>query len=77
MTILITHILTLLTFMFGYIIGQNSQPDRPLELKFPKIIRKKHVIGAIPKLTQTQIERKGTRYEAAEKAMEETLRDIL
>lgn len=76
--ILAVWVLTLITLYIGYIVGQRSMSNKPLNLKFPRIIpRKKQKLGAIPKISQIEIEKKGTRLEATEQAMEETLDGIL
>ena len=73
---LITVAVTLLTFYLGYHLGQKAALQEPISLKFPKIFKKKTKIGAIPKLTQTQIEKKGTRLEETEDAMTKTLDEL-
>ena len=74
---IITWLLSLLTFLIGYIIGQKSISKEPLDLKLPKIHLRKPVLGAIPKLSQKEIEKKGTQLEATEGAMLETLDKVL
>ena len=77
-TILITHLLTLLTLLIGYNVGVKSHSTDPLKVKIPRIFpKKKTKLGAITKMSQTDIEKKGTRLEETEKAMEETLDKII
>ena len=75
MLFIITWAVTLISLYIGYIVGQKSMSEKPL-LKIPSIKRlfsKKPVLGAIQKISQKEINKKGTRLEATEQAMEETL----
>ena len=74
--IFLTWVFSILSICLGLYIGSQFT-DKPINLKLPKIIKRKHIIGAIPKLTPTDIELKGTRREDTMKAMEETLDDLL
>jgi len=73
---ILTWVFSILSMCLGLYVGSQFA-DKPINLKLPKIIKRKHVIGAIPKLTPTDIELKGTRREGTIKAMEETLDDLL
>ena len=77
LTEIITWLLTLLAFYIGYVIGIKARSENPLDFKIPKIRKKKRKLGAVPKLSVTELEKKGTRLEETEKAMEETLDEIL
>jgi hypothetical protein len=72
MIIIVTGILTLSSFYAGYVLG-SQLTTLPIKPKLPKIFRKKEKLGSIEKLTQRDIDRKGTRAEQTEKAMEETI----
>lgn len=73
--IIVTYIFSLLSLYIGYIIGSN-RTDKPVKINFP-IFKKKTQLGSIPKLSQKDIELKGTRRGDTEKAMEETLDQII
>ena len=77
MLFIITWILTIVTFILGYIVGQKSIKNEPINIKFPKILKKKSTLGAIQNISQKELEKKGTRLEATEQAMTETLDKVL
>lgn len=72
--IILTWVFSILSISLGLYIG-SQRTETPI--KFPTIIKKKHTIGQIPKMTPTEVELKGTRREGTIKAMEETLDEIL
>lgn len=75
--LVITWILTLSTFFIGYWLG-SQKTDKPFAITLPKhIFKKKSILGAIPKLSVVEMEKRGTKLEATEKAIEETLDGIL
>jgi len=76
LTILITHALTLLTLYIGYLFGKYSYDKSTPKLPNIKRLFKKPVLGAIPKLTQAEIEKRGTRLEQTEQEMTKTLDEI-
>lgn len=72
--IILTWVFSILSISLGLYIG-SQRTETPI--KFPTLIKKKHTIGQIPKITQTDIELKGTKREGTIKAMTETLDEIL
>ena len=71
----ITWIISILSVYIGYVIGAQ-QTDKPIKIKLPKF-KKKTKVGAIQHISQRELELKGTRRGAAEKAMVETLDEII
>jgi hypothetical protein len=71
--IIITYFGSLISIYLGYKIGSKQE----INIKLPRIFKKKHSLGAIPKLSPKELELKGTKRGDAEKAMEETLDKIL
>jgi hypothetical protein len=68
---------TLLTLYIGYLFGKYSY-DKPTPFKFPSLrLKPRQPLGAVSKISQMELEKRGTRLEATEKAMEETLKEIL
>lgn len=68
--------ITVLSVCLGIYIG-SLQTNTPLNIKVPHIFKKKNHLGAIPKVTPREIDMKGTKREATEQAMTETLDKIL
>lgn len=73
---IITWVFSILSISLGIYIGSQFS-DKPIKLKPIRIFKKKSPIGAIQKLSQTEVELKGTRREDTMKAIEETLDDLL
>jgi len=74
--ILITWLFSLLSVLLGLYIGSQFT-DKPINLKLPKIAKKKQTLGSIQKLTPLEVEKKGTKREETEKEMEKTLDEMI
>lgn len=75
---IVNWILTVLTFTMGFVLGalyRNPENQREIKKRIRKL-RKKD-LGAIDRPTAESIKMRGTVEEKTEKAMEDTLEEIL
>ena len=76
--IILTNALVIFISLYiGFYLGTKTISEERAKTLLPKISFNKRKLGAVQKLSQTEIEKKGTRLQETEEAMIETLKDLM